>query len=45
MSDQLKLSLGFLGIILIDLCVIHAMYVHGNMHLFKTLEAAAQIWK
>ena len=44
MSDQLKLALGFLGIILIDLCVIHAMYVHGNMHLIKTLQAAVGAW-
>ena len=44
MSDQLKLALGFLGIILVDLCVIHAMYVHGNMHLIKTLQAAVGAW-
>ena len=45
MSDNAKLSLSLVGFFVLTLGVIYAGYVHGNMHLFKTLEAAAQIWK
>ena len=45
MGDHDKLSLAFIGVIVADLCLIGAMYAHGNMHLIKTLTAAAEIWK
>ena len=45
MSDQAKLCISLGVITLLDLLFIAYGYHHGNMHLFKTLEAAAQIWK
>ena len=38
------LAWSFLGIIIADLLLIYAIYLHGNMHLIKTLQAAMSVW-
>ena len=45
MSTNAKLSLSLIVIFVIDLGVLALGYMHGNMHLIKTLTAAAEIWK
>ena len=45
MSTNAKLSLSLVVIFVLDLLFIYAGYVHGNMHLIKTLQAATQAWK
>lgn len=45
MSDQAKLCISLLVITVLDLLFIVYGYHHGNMHLFKTLTNAAEIWK
>ena len=45
MTDQTKLCIAFVAIIVADLAFIAYGYHHGNMHLFKTLEAAVAAWQ
>lgn len=45
MSTNAKLSLSLVVIFLADMCVLVGGYMHGHMHLIKTLQAAAQAWK
>ena len=45
MSDNAKLSLGLLAFFIADLALIAGMYVHGKMHLIKTLQAAISIYQ
>ena len=40
MRSELKLTLGFVAFIIADLGLIAGMYMHGKMHLIKTLQAA-----
>lgn len=43
MSDHNKLTLSIVAFLLADAALIVAGYVHGNMHLLKTLKAAASL--
>ena len=45
MSDRVKLTIGFGIILLVDIGAIALGYKQGDMHIMKTLEAAAAIWK